>query len=30
LETLEDLGLKKEKGKTKIQTETLEITEVTI
>jgi len=30
LETLEDLGLKKEKGKTKVETETLEIVEVTI
>jgi predicted RNase H-like HicB family nuclease len=30
LETLEDLGLRKEKGRTKIQTETIEIAEVTI
>ncbi len=30
LETLEDLGLKKEKGKTKVEMETPEIVEVTI
>lgn len=30
LETLEDLGLKKEKRKIKVETETIEITEVTI
>ena len=30
LETLEDLGLKREKGKTKVETETIEIVDVTI
>ena len=30
LETLEDLGLRRQKGKTKVETEAIEIAEVTI